>query len=139
MKSFAILKKGGFMKKLLLSSLLASCLFCDFVNATEIENYPQEAKQILLKRLHHENASVKFDGASHAKLYDKDGNLILEMNLNLENNEEVSLKQMPMPWEGVAWYVYDENGKKYEMTDTEKSEIFMEISSSMSNFIGKIQ
>ena len=129
------------MKKLLLASLLISCLFYGSVNATEIENYPQEVKSLLLERLRHENGVLKPDGESRAKLYDKDGNLILEMNLNLKNNEKISFskKNEQKPWEGVPWYVYDENGKRYEMTDEEKEEFLREFSHPMFNFIGQIQ
>ena len=132
------------MKKLLLTSLLISFLFYSSVNASEIENYSQEAKQVLLERLHYGNGTLKLDGASRAKLYDKDGNLILEMKIAPMKNEKLSLydnskKQMSMPWEGVPWYVYDVDGKKYEMTDAEKKEFFMEISHSMFSFVGKIQ
>lgn len=129
------------MKKLLLTSLLISFLFYSSVNASEIENYSQEAKQVLLERLHYGNGTLKLDGASRAKLYDKDGNLILEMNLNLKNNEKISFakKNEQKPWEGVPWYVHDENGKRYEMTDTEKEEFFKEFSHPMFNFVGQIQ
>ena len=132
------------MKKLLFSTLIVTCLFYTSVNATELENRPQIAKQIALERLHHENLTLKAEEKGYAKLYDKNGGLILEMKLAPINNEKISLydnskKQMAMPWEGVPWYVYDEDGKKYEMTDTEKKEVFMEISGSMFNWIGKIQ
>ena len=128
------------MKKLLLGTLLASCLFYGFVNAAEPESYSQEAKQAILEKLRPGDYTLKPNGNS-LKLYDKKGNLIMEMNLNLKNNEKISFseKNEQKPWKGVPWYVYDEDGERYEMTDAEKEEFFMGFSHPMLNFMGQIQ